>query len=77
MLYSAIAQSGDPGHTILYRIEATALAIEISAVVIIVVSIAYGMIVYLYRRLRSGLHGEAYRDLKIRWADLCCWAWRS
>lgn len=66
MLYSTIAQSGDTGHTILYWIEAAALALEILAVVIIVVSISYGMLVYLYRRLRSGLHGEAYRDLKAR-----------
>ena len=66
MLYYTIAQSGDAGHTILYWVDLAALAIEILAVVIIVGSIFYGMIVYLYRRLRSGVHSQAYRDLKVR-----------
>jgi uncharacterized membrane protein len=66
MLYDMIAQSSEAGHTITYWIEVAAMAIEVLAVAIIVLSISYGMIVYLYRRFRGEAIKDPYRGLKRR-----------
>ena len=66
MLYDMIAQSSEAGHTITYWIEIAAMAIEVLAVAVIVLSISYGMIVYLYRRFRGEAIKDPYRGLKRR-----------
>ena len=65
MLYDVIVQSSEAGHAIIYWIEVAAMAIEIVAVVIIVASVFFGIIEYLYRRLR-GIEVDPYRALKGR-----------
>jgi uncharacterized membrane protein len=66
MLYDMIVQSSEAGHTIVEWIELAAMAIELVAVVIIVFSVFYGMIEYLYRRLRGIGEVDPYRALKGR-----------
>jgi uncharacterized membrane protein len=66
MLYDVIVQSSEAGHTIVEWIEVAAMAIELVAVVIIVFSVFYGMIEYLYRRLRGIGEVDPYRALKGR-----------
>ena len=65
MLYNLIASS-DAGHRILEWIEAAALAIEVLAVTIIVVAIAYAMIHYLLQAARQREARGQYRELKVR-----------
>jgi len=67
MLHSLIASS-TVGETVLKWIEIAAWAIEILAVLIIVASIFYATIRYLYRaRLSPEMTlGPLYRELKIR-----------
>jgi len=64
MLYDMIVHSSEAGQTITYWIEVAAMAIEVVAVAIIVLSIFYGMIVYLYRRIRGEAIKDPYRGLK-------------
>jgi uncharacterized membrane protein len=65
MLYNLIAASSI-GHRILEWIEIAALAIEILAVVIIVVAIFYAMGHYVVRAAILPQHEVLYRQLKIR-----------
>ncbi len=64
MLYDVIIHSSEAGQTIVEWIELAATAIEILAVVIIVVSIFAGMIEYAYRRVRGVGEVDPYRALK-------------
>jgi len=66
MLYDVIIRSSDAGQAIVDWIEAAAIALEILAVVIIVVSIFYSIIYYLYRHVRGQTADDHYRDLKGR-----------
>jgi uncharacterized membrane protein len=65
MLYNLIASSS-VGHRILEWIEYAALAIEILAVVIIVVAIFYAMGHYVVRAAILPQHEALYRQLKVR-----------
>lgn len=65
MLYNLIA-STESGSVILEWIDTAALAIEILAVVIIVVAIFYATIRYLLRAVLHPVEGNHYQDLKIR-----------
>ena len=64
MLYDVIIHSSEAGQTIVEWIELAATAIEILAVVIIVVPIFYNLVRYVYRRARGAERGDPYRDLK-------------
>ena len=66
MLYDVIIQSSEAGQTIVDWIEFAATAIEILAVIILVVPIFFSVIRYLYRRVRRQVDDNAYRDLKGR-----------
>ncbi len=66
MLYNVIIHSGDSGQTIIDWIDAAATALEILAVFIIVLSIVYSVLGYLYRRARGAVDDDPYRDLKGR-----------
>ena len=66
MLYNVIIRSSDAGQTIVDWIEAAAMALEILAVVIIVVPIFYSIICYLYLHVRGQADVDPYRDLKGR-----------
>jgi uncharacterized membrane protein len=66
MLYNLIMNSNEAGHTILEWIEYAALAIEIVAVVVIVIPIVISLGRYLFQRLRGKAMDEPYRDLKGR-----------
>jgi len=66
MLYDVIIRSSDAGQAIVDWIEAAAIALEILAVVIIVASIFYSVICYLYRHVRGQAADDHYRDLKGR-----------
>ena len=66
MLYDVIIRSSDAGQAIVDWIEAAAIALEILAVVIIVVPIFYSVICYLYRHVRRQTDDDPYRDLKGR-----------
>ena len=66
MLYDVIIQSSEAGQTIVDWIELAATAIEILAVIILVVPIFFSVIRYLYRRVRRQVDDNAYRDLKGR-----------
>jgi uncharacterized membrane protein len=65
MLYKLIASSS-VGHRILIWIEYAALAIEILAVLIIVVAIFYAMGHYLFQAAIRPEHEELYKQLKVR-----------
>ena len=66
MLYDVIIHSSEAGQTLVEWIELAAMAIEILAVLIIVVSIFFGMGEYAYRRLRGVGEVDPYRALKGR-----------
>ena len=66
MLYDLFFSSSEAGETIIEWIEYAATAIEILAVIIIVVPIFYSLIRYLYRRVRGEAPGDPYRELKAR-----------
>ena len=66
MLYDVIIRSSDAGQAIVDWIEVAAMALEILAVVIIVMSIFYSVICYLYRHVRGQTADDPYRDLKGR-----------
>ena len=66
MLYDVIIRSSDAGQTIVDWIEVAAMALEILAVVIIVVPIFHSVIGYLYRHVRGQADDDPYRDLKGR-----------
>jgi uncharacterized membrane protein len=66
MLYNLIASTGSAGHRILEWIEYTALAIEIVAVAIIVVSIFYALGHYLFQGIMRAEGAVLYKELKIR-----------
>jgi uncharacterized membrane protein len=65
MLYNLIA-STESGSTILEWIDTAALAIEILAVVIIVVAIFYATGRYLLHAVVRPQEGNHYQDLKVR-----------
>ena len=65
MFYNLIASAG-AGDTILEWIEVAALAIEILAVAIIVVSIVYAMARYLVQAAARQKIEHRYRRLKVR-----------
>ena len=65
MLYNLIAGTGS-GATILEWIDTAALAIEILAVVIIVVAIFYAVGRYLLHTVVRPEEGNHYQDLKVR-----------
>jgi uncharacterized membrane protein len=64
MLRGLISSVGG-GQIILEWVEYAALAIEILAVVIIVIAIFSSVIRYFYRRLRTKEVEEHYQDLKV------------
>ena len=66
MLYNLIASSSSAGHRILEWIEYAALAIEILAVVVIVVAIFYAMGHYLFQAAIRPEHEDLYKQLKAR-----------
>ncbi len=66
MLYHLILSSSEAGQTIAEWIEYAATAIEILAVVIIVVPIFFNVGRYLYERVRGQADDNPYRDLKGR-----------
>ena len=66
MLYNLILSRSEAGKTIAEWIECAAMAIEILAVVIIVVAIFYSVIRYLYERARGRMDDNPYGDLKAR-----------
>ena len=66
MLYDVIIRSSDAGQAIVDWIEAAAIALEILAVLVIVVPIFYSVICYLYRHVRRQTDDDPYRDLKGR-----------
>ena len=65
MLYNLIA-STESGYAILEWIDTAALAIEILAVVIIVVAIFYATGRYLLHAVIRPREGDHYQDLKMR-----------
>ena len=65
MLHDIIASSAG-GERILVLIEAVALAIEILAVMIIVVSIIHALLRYTFRAMLENEDEDHYQDLKIR-----------
>jgi len=65
MLYEVIASTG-VGERILEWIEYAALAIEVLAVVIIVLTIFYGVAHYFFQGIFKPENETRYRDLKIR-----------
>jgi uncharacterized membrane protein len=65
MLYNLIASSS-AGHRILVLIDYAALAIEVLAVTIIVISIFFSFGHYLFQALIRREIGEQYRLLKVR-----------
>jgi uncharacterized membrane protein len=67
MLHNLIASSS-AGDTILEWIELAALAIEVMAVVIIIVAIVYATARYLFQAVVHREVGGSYRDLKVRLA---------
>ena len=67
MLYNVIVQSFEFGERVLHWVEYAATAIEIVAVVIIVLSIFYSLLQYTYQRLIVRReHKSAYLALKGR-----------
>ena len=64
MLYNLIAQSSDYGETVLQWIEVATRLLEVLAVAIIVLSILYSILRYVYERLRGREHEDAYLALK-------------
>ena len=66
MLYNLILSKSEAGETIAEWIEYAAFAIEILAVVIIVVAIFYSVGRYLYERARGEVADDPYADLKAR-----------
>ena len=66
MFHNLIASSGGAGDTILEWIEVAALAIEILAVAIIVVSIVYALARYLVQAAARQKVEHRYRRLKTR-----------
>jgi uncharacterized membrane protein len=66
MLYNLILSRSEAGKTIAEWIEYAAMAIEILAVVIIVVAIFYSVGRYLYERVRGEVADDPYGDLKAR-----------
>ena len=65
MLHDIIASSAG-GDRILELIEYAALAIEVLAVMIIVVAIIHAMLRYTFRSLTDPQEEDHYQDLKIR-----------
>ncbi len=64
MLYNVIIRSGDAGQTIVAWVEFAATAIEVLAVLIIVVSIIYSVFRYVWQILRKEDDESPYRALK-------------
>jgi uncharacterized membrane protein len=65
-VFHDLIASSEAGGTILEWIEFAALAIEVLAVVIIVVSIVYAMVRYLIRAAVGSDIAHQYRRLKVR-----------
>jgi uncharacterized membrane protein len=64
MFYDTIVRSGKIGQAVVAWIEAASMAIEVLAVLIIVVSILYHVLRYLWRGVRLREERGPYRALK-------------
>ena len=65
MLYNLIASSSS-GNVILEWIDFAALAIELIAVLIIVITIVYALVRYMIQSIRTSEVESHYQDLKVR-----------
>ena len=65
MLYHIIIRSGEAGQTIVDWIDAAATAIEVLAVLIIVLAIFYSVLRYVWQSLRKKDDESPYRALKV------------
>ena len=65
MLYHIIIRSGEAGQTIVDWIDTAATAIEVLAVLIIVLAIFYSVLRYVWQKLKKKDDESPYRALKV------------